>query len=143
RAWAVDATPFEDSGRATHFTAEEPIMPKGSKSAYTNKQRRKAEHNARGYKERGTSATEAKRRAWATVNKESGGGKKSGSGRGHKEATPPAAREEEKDSASEISWGGRCAPIVQEVGSVHEEISLAGGAEGIPRSRARFGTSLA
>jgi plasmid stabilization system protein ParE len=62
------------------------IMPQGSKSAYTSKQKRKAEHIAHGYKERGVSAKEAKRRAWATVNKESGGGKKSGSGRGKRES---------------------------------------------------------
>jgi plasmid stabilization system protein ParE len=61
-------------------------MPVGSKSKYTSKQKRKAEHIAEGYEDRGTSAKEAKRRAWATVNKESGGGKKSGSGRGKKES---------------------------------------------------------
>lgn len=57
-------------------------MARGDKSKYTDKQKRKAEHIAEGYRERGTSAKEAKRRAWATVNKESGGGNKSGSGRG-------------------------------------------------------------
>ncbi len=61
-------------------------MARGSKSSYTNKQKRKAEHIAEGYEHRGVSDKEAKRRAWATVNKESGGGKKSGSGRGHKES---------------------------------------------------------
>ena len=55
-------------------------MPRGSKSAYTGKQKRQAEHIAEGYEKRGVSQTEAKRRAYATVNKESGGGKKSGSG---------------------------------------------------------------
>src|SRR5262245_1105339 len=57
-------------------------MARGDKSKYTDKQKRKAEHIAEGYKERGTPPREAKRRAWATVNKESGGGNKSGSGRG-------------------------------------------------------------
>src|SRR5947208_9794909 len=61
-------------------------MARGSKSKYSSKQKRKAEHIAEGYKKRGTSSAEAKRRAWATVNKESGGGKKSGSGRGHAES---------------------------------------------------------
>lgn len=56
-------------------------MPQGDKSAYTNKQKRQAEHIEEGYERRGTSKGEAERRAWATVNKESGGGKKSGSGR--------------------------------------------------------------
>ncbi|ENN88796.1 hypothetical protein RHSP_23552 [Rhizobium freirei PRF 81] len=61
-------------------------MPRGDKSAYTDKQKRKAEHIEESYEERGVSHDEAERRAWATVNKESGGGKKSGSGRGHKES---------------------------------------------------------
>lgn len=60
-------------------------MPRGDKSAYTDKQKRKAEHIEEGYEDRGVSHDEAERRAWATVNKESGGGKKSGSGRGHPE----------------------------------------------------------
>jgi plasmid stabilization system protein ParE len=59
-------------------------MAGGSKSKYTSKQKRKAEHIEEGYEKRGTSKKEAERRAWATVNKESGGGKKSGSGRGKK-----------------------------------------------------------
>jgi plasmid stabilization system protein ParE len=61
-------------------------MPRGDKSAYTKKQKRKAEHIEEGYEDRGVSKDEAERRAWATVNKESGGGKKSGSGRGKKES---------------------------------------------------------
>lgn len=59
-------------------------MPRGDKSKYTDKQKRKAEHIEEGYEDRGVSKEEAERRAWATVNKESGGGKKSGSGRGKK-----------------------------------------------------------
>lgn len=59
-------------------------MPRGDKSSYSNKQKRKAEHIEEGYEKRGTSKKEAERRAWATVNAESGGGKKSGSGRGKK-----------------------------------------------------------
>jgi plasmid stabilization system protein ParE len=58
-------------------------MPRGDKSAYTDKQKRQAEHIESSYKERGISEDEAESRAWATVNKESGGGKLSGSGRGH------------------------------------------------------------
>ncbi len=61
-------------------------MPRGDKSKYTDKQKRKAEHIAEGYEDRGVSAKEAKSRAWATVNKESGGGEKSGSGRGKSES---------------------------------------------------------
>ena len=57
-------------------------MPRGDKSSYTGKQKRMAEHIEEGYEARGTPKSEAKRRAWATVNKETGGGNKSGSGRG-------------------------------------------------------------
>jgi plasmid stabilization system protein ParE len=57
-------------------------MPQGDKSSYTSRQKRKAEHIEEGYENRGVPAKEAARRAWATVNKEEGGGKKSGSGRG-------------------------------------------------------------
>ena len=60
-------------------------MARGDKSSYTDKQKRKAEHIEEGYEDSGVSKKEAERRAWATVNKESGGGKKSGSGRGKKE----------------------------------------------------------
>ena len=55
-------------------------MPRGSKAKYTSKQKRKAEHIEEGYEKRGTSKHEAERRAWATVNKQEGGGKKGGSG---------------------------------------------------------------
>ncbi|HKB53836.1 MAG TPA: plasmid stabilization protein [Ramlibacter sp.] len=62
-------------------------MPRGDKSSYTGKQKRQAEHIEEGYEHRGVGKDEAERRAWATVNKETGGGKKSGSGRGHKSDT--------------------------------------------------------
>jgi hypothetical protein len=57
-------------------------MPRGDKSKYTDRQKRKAQHIEEGYEERGVPNEEAERRAWATVNKEEGGGNKSGSGRG-------------------------------------------------------------
>ena len=57
-------------------------MPQGDKSSYTTKQKRKAEHIEEGYKKKGVSEKEAESRAWATVNKQDKGGKKSGSGRG-------------------------------------------------------------
>ncbi len=50
-------------------------MPKGVKSSYTDKQKRKAEHIEKSYEKRGVSKKTAKSRAWATVNKSSGGGK--------------------------------------------------------------------
>ncbi|MET0313210.1 MAG: plasmid stabilization protein [Hansschlegelia sp.] len=67
-------------------------MPRGDKSAYTGKQERKAEHIAESYEERGVPEKEAERRAWATVNKDDGGGKKSGSGRGKQTGNPAAHR---------------------------------------------------
>ena len=67
-------------------------MPQGDKSAYTDKQKRKAEHIEDGYEKRGVPEQEAERRAWATVNKDDGGGKKSGSGRGAETGNPAAHR---------------------------------------------------
>jgi plasmid stabilization system protein ParE len=67
-------------------------MPRGSKSSYTGKQKRQAEHIEEGYEKRGVSKKEAESRAWATVNKVSGGGKKSGSGRGKKTNKSPARK---------------------------------------------------
>lgn len=65
-------------------------MPRGDKSSYTDKQKRQAEHIEEGYEKKGVSEKEAEKRAWATVNKTSGGGKKSGSGRGKAENKEPA-----------------------------------------------------
>ncbi len=56
-------------------------MPRGDKSSYTDKQKRMARHIEEGYEERGLSTKESEKRAWATVNKLTGGGRKSGSGR--------------------------------------------------------------
>jgi plasmid stabilization system protein ParE len=62
-------------------------MPRGDKSSYTDKQKRQAEHIEEGYERRGVSEQEAERRAWATVNKQDHGGKKSGSGVGKRRDT--------------------------------------------------------
>lgn len=67
-------------------------MPRGDKSSYTNKQKRQAEHIEEGYEKRGTGKKEAERRAWATVNAETKGGKKSGSGRGKKVNKAPSRK---------------------------------------------------
>jgi hypothetical protein len=67
-------------------------MPRGDKSAYTDKQKRKAGHIEAGYRERGLPEERAETIAWATVNKESGGGNKSGSGRGVPDTTVSAKR---------------------------------------------------
>ena len=76
-------------------------MPRGDKSAYTDKQKRKAEHIEESYEKRGVSEKEAESRAWATVNKESGGGKKSGSGRGRKESHASSRKGGRKSGSSQ------------------------------------------
>lgn len=67
-------------------------MPRGDKSGYTDKQKRQARHIEKGYERRGVSEKEAERRAWATVNAETGGGKKSGAGRGKAENHAPSRK---------------------------------------------------
>ena len=68
-------------------------MPRGDKSKYTGKQKRQAEHIEEGYEKRGVSESEAERRAWATINKMTGGGKKAGgSGRGKSINKAPARK---------------------------------------------------
>lgn len=76
-------------------------MPRGDKSSYTDKQKRKAEHIEEGYEDRGVSKDVAERRAWATVNKESGGGNKSGSGRGKPENHASARKGVRKSGAGQ------------------------------------------
>jgi plasmid stabilization system protein ParE len=81
-------------------------MARGDKDTYTDKQKRKAEHIAEGYSERGVSKKEAKARAWATVNKESGGGNKSGSGRG-KPDTKVSSRKGGRKGGKAVSAASR------------------------------------
>src|SRR5438045_2925698 len=76
-------------------------MPRGDKSKYTSKQERQAEHIEEGYEQQGVSKDEAESRAWATVNKMSGGGKKSGAGRGKKENKEPAKKGGRKGGSSQ------------------------------------------
>lgn len=76
-------------------------MPQGDKGKYTDKQKREAAHIEKGYEDRGVGKDEAERRAWATVNKESGGGKKSGSGRGKPENHASARKGGRKGEASQ------------------------------------------
>lgn len=92
-------------------------MPRGDKSAYTDKQKRQAEHIEEGYEESGVSEREAERRAWATVNAMTHGGKKSGSGRGRSENHEPARKggrigrhsvgHEERSRAAKKGWETR------------------------------------
>lgn len=69
-------------------------MPRGSKSKYSGKQKRKAEHIEKSYEKRGVSKKTAAKRAWQTVNKQSGGGEKSGGGRKTSAGAKKAARKE-------------------------------------------------
>ena len=78
-------------------------MPRGDKSSYTDKQKRKAEHIEEGYEDRGVGKDEAERRAWATVNKESGGGNKSGSGRGKPDTHESSRKGGRKGGSSQSS----------------------------------------
>src|SRR5262249_2300318 len=78
-------------------------MPRGDKSKYTDKQKRKAEHMAEGSEDRGVPDKEAERLAWATVNKESGGGNKSGSGRGKADTHVSSKKGGKKGGAASAS----------------------------------------
>ena len=76
-------------------------MPRGDKSKYTDKQERKADHIAEGYEAKGVPEKEAERRAWATVNKDDGGGKApGGSGRGKDTGHPAAHKGGKKGGAA-------------------------------------------
>jgi hypothetical protein len=76
--------PIADLSKATLYRRH--AMPRGDKSSYTDKQKRQAHHIEEGYEKRGVPEEEAERRAWATENKISGGGKKSGSGKDSKKS---------------------------------------------------------
>ena len=79
-------------------------MPRGDKSKYTGKQERKADHIAEGYEKKGVSEKEAERRAWATVNRDDGGGKEpGGSGRGKSTGHPAAHKGGEKGGKASSS----------------------------------------
>lgn len=78
-------------------------MPRGDKSSYTDKQKRKAEHIEESYEKRGVGKKEAESRAWATVNKESGGGNKSGSGRGQPDTHEASRKGGRKSGAGKSS----------------------------------------
>jgi hypothetical protein len=85
-------------------------MPQGDKSAYTDKQKRKAAAIEQSYEDRGVPKKEAQARAWATVNADSGGGNKSGSGRGHPESTAATRRRqlnEKRSAAARKGWETR------------------------------------
>ncbi|MCF7203797.1 Rho termination factor N-terminal domain-containing protein [Pseudomonas oligotrophica] len=81
-------------------------MPRGDKSKYTDKQKRKAEHIEQSYEARGVPEQEAEARAWATVNKQSGGGERpGGSGRGKSATAKRADRKDSADRAAQARQG--------------------------------------
>jgi len=102
-------------------------MPRGDKAKYTEKQESKADHIAEGYEARGVSEQEAERRAWATVNKDHGGGKKpGGAGRGRHTGNPAAHK------------GGK--PDGKAAASRSAEDRSASGPEGGRDAKAQFGS---
>jgi hypothetical protein len=83
-------------------------MPRGDKSRYTDKQKRMEDHIEEGYEKRGVSKHEAERRAWATVNKQTGGGNKpGGSGRGKRDSSAGSMSHEERSRAAKKGWETR------------------------------------
>ena len=83
-------------------------MPRGDKSKYTGKQKRMEEHIEKGYESRGVGRGEAERRAWATVNKQTGGGNKSGgSGRGKRDSSSGSMTSAERSRAAKKGWATR------------------------------------
>ena len=83
-------------------------MAQGDKSKYTDKQKRMAEHIEEGYEDRGVGEREAERRAWATVNRQTGGGNKSGgSGRGKKDTSAGSMTHAERSRAAKKGWRTR------------------------------------
>ena len=83
-------------------------MPRGDKSRYTDKQKRMEEHIEEGYEKRGVGKHESERRAWATVNKETGGGNKpGGSGRGQRDSSAGSMTHDERSRAAKKGWATR------------------------------------
>ena len=83
-------------------------MARGDKSKYTDKQKRMEHHIEQGYESRGVGEGEAERRAWATVNKQTGGGNKSGgSGRGKRDSSAGSMSHAERSRAAKKGWETR------------------------------------
>ena len=83
-------------------------MPRGDKSSYTDKQKRMAEHIEEGYESKGVGDRESERRAWATVNKQTGGGNKPGGrGRGKRDTSSGSMTHTERSRAAKKGWETR------------------------------------
>lgn len=95
---------MHDRAMATSHANREGAMPRGDKSAYTDKQKRQAQHIEEGYESRGVPEKEAERRAWATENAISHGGRKAGgSGRGRSENREPERKGGHSETTAERS----------------------------------------
>jgi plasmid stabilization system protein ParE len=79
-------------------------MPRGDKDKYTDKQKRKAEHIEGSYEAKRVSKNEAESRAWATVNKQSGGGERKG---GSAQKTSEAAKTKARKSSGRRAAASR------------------------------------
>ena len=100
-------------------------MPRGDKSKYTDKQERKADHIAESYETKAVPEKEAERRAWAMVNKDDGGGKKSGgSGRG-KETYGRSQRRAARLRGGGLTYAGRATGLGQKGGGDPQGESIA------------------
>ena len=98
-------------------------MPQGSKAKYTAKQKRQANHIEESYEKRGLSKENAEKRAWQTVNKQTGGGEKSGTGR---KATPTAKKMARKESGQRAAASRKVGPRkVQKTPTRHKASSSA------------------
>src|SRR4029079_18165878 len=95
--WPSFPPRLDTRGGATMGTGETTkgrhAMPRGDKSKYTTRQKRQAAHVEEGYERRGVTEPEAERRAWATVNEVSGGGRKRAGAQGRKGATARGTRQ--------------------------------------------------
>jgi hypothetical protein len=109
-------------------------MPRGDKSKYTDKQERKADHIAESYEQRGIPEEEAERRAWATVNKDDGGGKKPGGSGYGKHQDHPAARKGGKIGGARGGFASVSPPAAERATSAKKATVTA---KRIPRHQAR------
>lgn len=101
-------------------------MPRGSKDKYTAEQKRKAQHIEDSYESKGVSKDEAEARAWATVNKQSGGGERAGGSGRKKPASAKSADRKESArravaSREGLSRNSRASRDTQTVESLRKE----------------------
>ncbi|MCP2021359.1 UNVERIFIED_ORG: plasmid stabilization system protein ParE [Pseudomonas reinekei] len=99
-------------------------MPRGDKDKYTDKQKRKAEHIEKSYEAKGVSKDESEARAWATVNKQSGGGERKG-GSGHK-TSETAKKKARKSSGKRAAATRKGGAAVESATGRHDQVRTHG-----------------